>query len=123
MLLPVRLAGFALAAAGLARGMAHVVWGSLLLASDVVANTITQVVPLAKDCDCRHVAETITRSETIAEPILVFPSEDVMPLSVYYRGRNRLLAVPRPPGYDPWDQSTLRIQSPHAGARLLGADE
>jgi len=76
-------------------------------------------MPLAKDCDCRRVAETIARAETSDEPILVFPSEDTLPLAVYYVGKNRLLPVPRAPSYDRWDQSTFEIQSPDEIARLL----
>jgi hypothetical protein len=94
----------------------------LLLASNVAATTLVHAVPLAKDCDCRHVAEAIAVRETSREPILVFPSEDALPLSVYYRGKNRLLPLPRPVSYDRWDQSTFVIRSPDDVARILEAE-
>jgi hypothetical protein len=89
------------------------------MASNVAATVLTLALPLAKDCDCRHVAETIVRRETAREPILVFPSEDALPLAVYYRGKNRLLPVPAAASYDRWDQSTFVIRSPDDVARLL----
>src|SRR6185436_19265701 len=94
-------------------------WAVLLLGSNVAATILVHAVPLAKDCDCRHVAEAITRRETSREPILVFPSEDALPLAVYYRGQNRLLPVPGAVSYDRWDQSNFVIRSPDDVARLV----
>jgi hypothetical protein len=68
------------------------------------------------------VAESITRLETNREPILVFPSEDALPLAVYYHGRNRLLPVPAAPSYESWDQRTFVVQSPDDVARLVEAE-
>jgi hypothetical protein len=45
-----------------------------------------------------------------------------MPLSVYYRGKNRLLAVPRAPSYERWDQSAFVIQTPDDVARVLAEE-
>jgi hypothetical protein len=119
LLIPVLLAATAAPAFALGRKVAHI-WTLVLVLSNVAATTLTQVLPRAKDCDCRRVAETITQNETVGEPVLVFPSEDVMPLSVYYHGRNRLVAVPRPPSDERWDQSTFVIRSPDDVARALG---
>src|SRR6185503_326561 len=77
-------------------------WAVLLLGSNVAATILVHAVPLAKDCDCRHVAESITEREAPHEPILVFPSEDALPLAVYYHGRNRLVPVPAAPSYESW---------------------
>ncbi len=94
-------------------------WAALLVASNVAATTMIQVVPRAKDCDCRRVAETIERRETPREPVVIFPSEDVMPLSVYYRGKNRLVPVPSAPSSEQWDQRTFVIEDPDDVRRAL----
>jgi hypothetical protein len=96
---------------------------AFLIASNVGATLLTMVVPLAKDCDCRRVADTIGAHEAQHEPILVFPSEDAMPLSVYYQGQNRLIPVPRPASLDHWDQRTFVIDDSGEIARLLGPGE
>jgi hypothetical protein len=121
LLFPAILAAMALPATVIGR-QAVQAWTGLLLASNVAATTLVHAVPLAKDCDCRHVAEAITQRETSREPILVFPSEDALPLGVYYRGRNRLLPVPGAVTYDSWDQSTFVIRSPDDVARILEAE-
>jgi len=98
---------------------AAVSWVAILVASNVAATTLVQFVPLAKDCDCRRVAAAITEHEASSEPILIFPSEDAMPLSVYYRGKNHLVPVPSPPSYEHWDQSQFVIRSPDDVAEAL----
>ena len=39
------------------------VWASLLVLSNVAATYVIQLVPLAKDCDCRRVASVLTDRE------------------------------------------------------------
>jgi hypothetical protein len=121
LLVPALLAVAALPAVAIGRGAMRA-WCGLLVGSNVAATILTHVVPLAKDCDCRRVAETIARREAPREPILVFPSEDVLPLSVYYRGQNKLVPVPAAPSYERWDQSTFVVRSPDDVARLLASE-
>jgi hypothetical protein len=116
LVVPAILATAALPAA---IGRGAYAWAALLLGSNVAATALAHVVPLAKDCDCRHVAEAIRERETTREPILVFPAEDVLPLGVYYHGPNRLLPVPAAPSYESWDQSTFVIRSPDDVARIV----
>jgi len=118
LLVPALLAVTAAPAVALGRSAA-VSWVAILVASNVAATTLVQFVPLAKDCDCRRVAEAITEHEASREPILIFPSEDVMPLAVYYHGKNHLVPVPSAPSYEHWDQSTFVIRSPDDVADAL----
>ncbi|HKQ70844.1 MAG TPA: hypothetical protein VJT73_15970, partial [Polyangiaceae bacterium] len=94
-------------------------WALFLVASNISGTALTLAVPLAKDCDCRRVARTIESLEAKEEPILVFPSEDAMPLGVYYRGMNRLVPVPRPASLEHWDQATFVLDDPDEIAALL----
>jgi hypothetical protein len=104
-------------------GRAGVLGAAFLIVSNVGATLLTMVIPLAKDCDCRRVAQAIGARETEHEPILVFPSEDAMPLAVYYQGQNRLVPVPRPASLDHWDQRTFVIDDAAEIAKLLGPDD
>jgi hypothetical protein len=118
LLVPALLALVATPAAAFGRNEVRAFF-AFLIVSNVAATVLSQIVPLAKDCDCRHVAETIERREAPREPILVFPAEDALPLSVYYRGQNRLLAVPTPPSYERWDQTAFVIHSANEVAELV----
>jgi hypothetical protein len=86
---------------------------AFLVASNVPALALLHLGPMAKECDCRRVAAVLSTHEADREPILVFPSEEVMPMSEYYHGRNRLVPVPRPPDLRDWDQSTFRLVRTH----------
>jgi hypothetical protein len=110
LLVPVMLALVAPAAL-LGRAAAQG-WVAFLVVSNLAATTLVQIAPRAKDCDCRRVAGAIAAREAPKEPIVIFPSEDVMPLSVYYRGPNRLVPVPGPPSYAHWDQGSFVIRDP-----------
>jgi hypothetical protein len=121
IVIPSLLAALAVPAFGLG-SRAGRFGAAFLIASNIGATLLTMVIPLAKDCDCRRVAEAIGARETDREPILVFPSEDAMPLAVYYQGQNRLVPVPRPASLDHWDQRTFVIDDPAEIVKLLGAD-
>jgi len=122
IVIPVLIAAMAVPAFAMGR-LAAVLGASFLIVSNVAATLLTQVIPLAKDCDCRRVAETIGAHETPHEPILVFPSEDALPLAVYYQGQNQLVPVPGPASFEHWDQRTFVIDDPGAISRLLGRDD
>ena len=53
----------------------------------------------------------------------MFPSEDALPLAVYYQGQNQLVPVPGPASFEHWDQRTFVIDDPAAISRLLGRDD
>ncbi len=111
---------FPMAALGLSVGKpAAQAWGALLLVSNVPATYLTQIEPMAKDCDCRRVAETIAGLEADREPILVFPSEESLGLAVYYRGKNRLIPIPGPPNFEHWDQRTFVVDDAGTIADLV----
>src|SRR5262249_30088767 len=82
---------------------------AFLIASNLPTLALLHLGPMAKECDCRRVADVLATHEAAHEPILVFPSEEVMPMSEYYRGHNRLIPVPRPPDLRDWDQSAFRL--------------
>jgi hypothetical protein len=122
IVIPLLIATIAVPAFALGR-FAGVLGAAFLIASNVPATLLTQVIPLAKDCDCRRVARTIGAHETSHEPILVFPSEDALPLAVCYQGQNRLVPVPRPASFDRWDQRSFVIDDAGEISRLLGRDD
>jgi hypothetical protein len=122
IVIPALLAAIAVPAFAFGR-FAAVLGAAFLIASNVPATLLTLVVPLAKDCDCRRVAETIGAREIGHEPILVFPSEDALPLAVYYQGQNRLVPVPRPASFDRWDQQTFVIDDVSEISGLIGRDD
>ena len=118
LFVPVTLALLSFPALALSRGALRG-WGIFLIATNAVSVLMMQVMPLAKDCDCRRVAAALTSLAANGEPILVFPSEDAMPLSLYYPGPNRLLPIPRPPSTEHWDQQSFVIESPADIAGVL----
>jgi hypothetical protein len=119
IVVPALVAALAAATYALGRPVALIAT-SFLVTSNVAATLLTQVVPLAKDCDCKRVAVALGERQAAGEPILVFPSEDALPLAVYYRGPNPLVPVPRPVSFDHWDQRTFVIDDTHEIADLLG---
>jgi hypothetical protein len=50
--------------------------------------------PLAKEGDVERVAARIMAAEKPDQPILVFNAQAAVPLPLYYRGPNRIVAVP-----------------------------
>ena len=111
---------FPMAGLGLSIGrQAAQAWAALLLISNVPATYFTQVDPMAKDCDCRRVAETIAGREADREPILAFPSEEALGLSIYYHGKNELIPIPGPPNFEHWDQRTFVVDDTETIAKLV----
>jgi hypothetical protein len=118
VVIPALLAALSVPAFALGR-TAAVMGAGFLIVSNVPATVLTLIVPLAKDCDCRRVADVIGAHEMDHEPILVFPSEDALPLAVYYQGQNALVPVPRPASFDRWDQRTFVIDDAGEISRLV----
>jgi hypothetical protein len=87
-------------------------WFNTLLIFSVAAFTITYA-PLSIAGDWKQVASYLMRQEQPDQTMLVFPAENVMPLSYYYRGLNPLVAIPRPMGTEVYniDQVTLRDEA------------
>ena len=123
LFVPVTLALLSFPALALSRGALRG-WGIFLIATNAVSVLMMQVMPLAKDCDCRRVAAALTSLAANGEPILVFPSEDAMPLSLYYPGPNRLLPIPRASEHRALGPAVLRDREPRRhcwGPRSRGA--
>jgi hypothetical protein len=83
----------------------------VLLVGNVVASVIDQK-PLSKTEDNRRVGQTLERLERDNEPILVTPADRVLSLVYYYRGRNRLVPVPREPSMESYRRADIFAQSP-----------
>jgi len=67
--------------------------------------------PLAKAGDWIRVAAFLESAEKPNQPILVFQTENAMPLEDYYRGKNTIVAVPRPIGLTvAWNEAQV-VQS------------
>lgn len=80
----------------------NVLWvtGALVLAAVTLVRTYA---PLSKPPDLREVARIIEREESPGQPILIFNAQLELPLRRYYRGRNRLVALPRPEDFARYD--------------------
>jgi hypothetical protein len=59
--------------------------------------------PLAKPGDFHRVAQYLMANEKPNQPILVFHSDAVLPLSHYYKGQNKLIAIPQENSFDVWN--------------------
>jgi hypothetical protein len=69
------------------------VWSCLLVVLSVLVLGRTYWA-LAKPGDWPRVAAYIRAHETAGQPIAVFEAENALPLSFYYRGRNRVVPIP-----------------------------
>ena len=69
--------------------------------------------PLAKSGDWIRVAAFLESAEKHNQPILVFQTENAMPLEDYYHGKNTIVAVPRPIDLTvAWNEAQV-VQSDH----------
>ncbi len=66
---------------------------------------------LAKPGDWKRVAEFIQANEREREPILVFPPMSAYTFDYYYKGQNRVLAIPRPEGFDRYNHPDDFLQN------------
>ncbi len=72
---------------------AAIAWSCLALAVSTVALGKTYA-PLAKPGDWIRATAYLAAHERPHEPILVFEAENALPLAYYYRGPNRIVAIP-----------------------------
>ena len=62
--------------------------------------------PMAKPGDFRRVAQYVTENESPNQPVLVFHSDAALALAYYYKGQNRLVAIPQENSFDEWNPRT-----------------
>jgi len=112
VLLPLALAG--------AIGSRAVTAGALvvLLGGNVVASAM-ELGDLAKTEDNRRVGQALENLERDNEPILVAPADRVWSLGFYYRGRNRLVPVPRDPSFETYRREDIFPKTPAAFREAL----
>jgi hypothetical protein len=72
---------------------AAIAWSCLVLSLSTVALGKTYA-PLAKPGDWIRATAYLAAHERPNEPILVFEAENALPLAYYYRGPNRIIAIP-----------------------------
>ncbi|HEX4014776.1 MAG TPA: glycosyltransferase family 39 protein [Candidatus Cybelea sp.] len=66
---------------------------------------------LAKPGDWRRVAAYVGANEKPNEPIVVFEAENALPLEYYYRGPNRIVAVPHAVDFHRYVVTRFRIEN------------
>lgn len=66
--------------------------------------------PLAKPGDFDRVAQHLMASERVNEPILIFHADAIWPLRQYYRGKNKLIALPQENALEKWDPRNNEIK-------------
>ncbi len=59
--------------------------------------------PMAKPGDFRRVAQYVMANEAPNQPVLVFHSDAVLALAYYYKGQNKLVAIPQENDFDEWN--------------------
>jgi hypothetical protein len=85
-------------------------WMAILLVGSI-ATLYTTYRPLAKPGDWRRVAAYIMSAERPGQPILAFVSENELTLNVYYRGLNRIAAIPNPTDFDDVDSTRVLLKN------------
>jgi uncharacterized membrane protein len=93
-------------------------WTALALLASVITLYVTYR-PLAKTGDWIRVAEYIERAESPNQPILIFTAEAAVPFSQYYAGRNQIVPLPQPLGFDTYDLRRIVLRNPAQVALAL----
>lgn len=65
-----------------------------------IASSAVEFKPLAKDGDWARVASFVMAQESPGQPILVFPRDNYLPFSDYYKGPNAVVPIPQPIDFD-----------------------
>ena len=65
--------------------------------------------PPAKQGDWKHVAKYLMASENSNQPVLIFRSQQALPLSYHYSGKNTLVPIPRELNFEKWDLKDLSL--------------
>lgn len=68
-----------------------------------IGSLLVTYAPMAKPGDFRRVAQYLTTNEAPNQPVLVFNSDAVLALSYYYKGQNKLVAIPQENDFDVWN--------------------
>lgn len=101
LLLPLAIIPFA-ALVLLKRPGAIIAWLVLVIALNA-AFLINAYSPLAKPGDFDRAARYVMANEQANQPVLVFHADAVLPLSYYYKGQNKLVAIPQENDFDVWN--------------------
>jgi hypothetical protein len=111
LLLPTLLSAYAVAALFREpeRTRAVIGWSCLSLAFAAVA-LWTTYSPLAKPGDWIRVNAYIRQNESAGEPIAVFQAENELPFLYYYRGPNRVTAIPRGVNFRRYDVADFVVR-------------
>jgi uncharacterized membrane protein len=109
LFIPVIFCSFAIAALCQSRLVVRG-WFNTILIFSIAAFTITYA-PLSTSGDWKQVANYLMLQEQANQTMLVFPAENVMPLSYYYRGLNSLVAIPRPMGTEVYSMSRIMLRN------------
>jgi hypothetical protein len=86
------------------------------LAIALLASTIVLVqtyAPLAKPGDWIRTNGYISSHETRGEPIAVFEAENALPFAFYYRGPNRIVAIPHAVDFRRYDVTRFVLRNEH----------
>jgi hypothetical protein len=79
------------------------IYGWLALAVYLnIGSLVVAYTPMAKPGDFRRVALYVMANETANQPVLVFHSDAALALAYYYKGQNKLVALPQEYDFDNW---------------------
>lgn len=92
------------------RGAATAVWYVAVAAASIVALGTTYAAG-AKAGDWARVASYIENRESPGEPIAVFQAENALPFEYYYRGPNRVVAVPHGVNFTTYDVTQFVVRN------------
>ncbi|MFZ2052748.1 MAG: glycosyltransferase family 39 protein [Candidatus Aminicenantales bacterium] len=81
---------------------------------------ISRYSPLAKSGDYLRASSALERMEKPGEPIIVFNPEAAMSLSVYYRGRNDVVPIPRKIDFERYDIRDFVIRDEEQIVKAMG---
>jgi hypothetical protein len=74
-----------------------------------IASLIFQYTPMVKPGDWKRLATYIMTAEKPNQPVLVFRSQQVLPLSYYYTGINQLVPLPKEFTFQNWDLESMSL--------------
>lgn len=74
-----------------------------------ITNCAVEFYPMRKNGDWKNVARIIEQQAQPNEPIFVYTSWDIMPLSYYLNNSAKLIPIPHPPKYNSFDLKDIVI--------------
>lgn len=84
-------------------------WIVIVTALNAV-NLFVTYSPMAKPGDFRRVSNYLMAHESANQPILVFHSDASLPMAFFYKGQNKLVAIPKANDFDTWDPRNNILQ-------------